>query len=61
MQSGLAGSFNRIEQEALTANITWTTGNTVWNSITGYRNLDQEFLLDLSDDPVPAFVSWSRW
>ncbi len=56
VQSGLPGSFNEIDQTSLTANVTWTTGNTTWNSITGYRDLDQDFLIDFSDDPVPAFV-----
>lgn len=56
VQSGLQDSFNKIDQYALTANITWTGENSTWNSITGYRDLDHNFRIDFSDDPVPAFV-----
>jgi iron complex outermembrane receptor protein len=56
VQSGLAGSFNEIDQTAVSANITWTTENATWTSITGYRDLDHNFRIDFSDDPVPAFV-----
>ena len=56
VQSGLPSSFNEIEQLAFTANITWNTENTTWKSITGWRDLDHNFRIDFSDDPVPAFV-----
>ena len=56
VQSGLPFSFNEIEQVAVTANIVWTTANSTWTSITGYRDLDHNFRIDFSDDPVPAFV-----
>jgi len=56
VQSGLDGSFNEIDQTAVTANITWTAANSTWTSITGFRDLDHNFRIDFSDDPVPAFV-----
>lgn len=56
VQSGLEDSFNEINQTALTANVTWSGENATWNSITGYRDLDQDYRIDFSDNPVPAFV-----
>jgi iron complex outermembrane receptor protein len=56
VQSGLLGSFNEIDQTALSANIVWVTGNVTWTSITGWRDLDHDFRLDFSDDPVPQYV-----
>jgi iron complex outermembrane receptor protein len=56
VESGLEGSFNKIEQSAMTANMTWQLDNSVWTSITGYRDLDQDTYVDFSDNPVPAFV-----
>lgn len=56
VQSGLPNSFNEIDQTAVTSNIVWNTGNTTWTSITGWRDLDHDFRIDFSDDPVPAFV-----
>jgi iron complex outermembrane receptor protein len=56
VQSGLAGSFNEIDQTAVSANIIWTTENATWTSITGWRDLDHDFRLDFSDDPVPQYI-----
>jgi iron complex outermembrane receptor protein len=56
VQSGLEDPFNEIDQLALTANIVWSTGDTTWTSITGWRDLDHNFRIDFSDNPVPAFV-----
>jgi iron complex outermembrane receptor protein len=56
VQSGLEDSFNEVKQSAITANMTWSFDNAQWTSITGYRNLEQNLLIDFSDNPVPAFV-----
>ena len=56
VQSGLEGTFNEIDQFALTANIVWSTGNSQWTSITGWRDLDHNFRIELTDNPVPAWV-----
>lgn len=56
VQSGLEGSFNEIDQTALSANVSWSIGGSTWNSITGYRDLEQKYRIDFSDNPVPAFV-----
>ena len=56
VQSGLRGSFNEIEQQTLTANIIYSTNSAVWKSITGWRDLDQDYRIDFSDGEVPGFV-----
>jgi iron complex outermembrane receptor protein len=56
VQSGLENSFNEVKQSAITANMTWRFDNAEWTSTTGYRSLEQNLLIDFSDNPVPAFV-----
>jgi iron complex outermembrane receptor protein len=56
VQSGYEDPFNKIKQYSITANAIWTGENTTWTSITGYRDLDHDFDIDFSDNPVPAFV-----
>lgn len=56
VRSGLRNSFNEVDQTAVSANMTWTTGNVTWTSITGWRDLDHDFRIDFSDDPAPQFV-----
>lgn len=56
VNSGLEGSFNKVEQTAVTSNMTWRLDGSEWTSITGYRSLEQDLLVDFSDNPVPAFV-----
>ncbi len=57
VQSGLDGTFNRTDQIALTINATWETPYFTLNSISGYRDLNHDFILEFSDLPeIPAFA-----
>ncbi|MCZ8130808.1 MAG: TonB-dependent receptor [Steroidobacteraceae bacterium] len=54
--SGLRDQFAETDQVAVTLNGTFTLGGVSVESVTGWRDLNQRFLLDLSDDPVPQYV-----
>jgi iron complex outermembrane receptor protein len=60
VQSGLEGQFAGIEQWSITANLTWRIGNGMdLASITAYRDLDHDFLIDFADLPAPFAPGFS--
>ncbi len=54
--SGLEGQFAETDQFGITLNADFTIGDMKLESITGWRDLNQTFLLDLSDDDPPQYV-----
>jgi iron complex outermembrane recepter protein len=54
--SGLPGQFAETDQIGVTLGGTFMLGSVTVESITGWRDLNQRFLLDLSDDAPPQYV-----
>lgn len=54
--SGLEGQFAETDQLGVTLNMEFAIGDMTLASITGWRDLNQTYLLDLSDDVVPQYV-----
>jgi iron complex outermembrane receptor protein len=53
--SGLPNQFEKTETNAVTVNGLFSFGNVQLESITGYRDLDQTFYEDFSDQVIPAY------
>jgi iron complex outermembrane recepter protein len=54
--SGLPGQFGETDQTGVTLGGTFMLGSVTVESITGWRDLNQRFLLDLSDDSPAQYV-----
>ena len=54
--SGLEGQFAETDQLGVTLNMEFAVGDMTLESITGWRDLNQTYLIDLSDDAVPQYV-----
>ncbi len=49
-------NFNDVETWGATVNAEWDLGMATLFSTTGYRQLEQDYVLDLTDQPVPIYV-----
>ena len=54
--SGEEGQFAETDQLGVALNMEFAIGDMTLESITGWRDLNQTYLLDLSDDAVPQYV-----
>lgn len=56
INTGESASEQEVESNAFTLNIDWGVGGMQINSITAYRDLSQDYRMDISDDSVPKWI-----